>query len=122
MILKFEMPEKTKQRIKTFTDKLKTNPDIFEIFEGKDVQIFYYKDGIQFMNCFVAGFTTKGECFCLGRDGKAYHITRAQMQVPNLTVADVEYHLLLQSFTDQFRPEDEDLYIESEEEDDDDYN
>jgi len=99
MIMKFEMPEKTKRKIKKYTEKLKSNPDIFEIFEGDDVQIYYYKDGLQFINCFVAGFTAAGECFALGRDGKGYHITKAQMQFPGLSVADIECGLLLESFT-----------------------
>lgn len=109
MILKFEMPEKTKQKIKAFTDKLKANPDIVEIFEGDDVQIFYYKDGIQFLNCFVAGFTEQSNCFCMGRDSKAYHITKAQMQVPGLTVADVEYHLLLEGMAGHFEQDDDEF-------------
>ncbi|MFA5407664.1 MAG: hypothetical protein WC343_02720 [Bacilli bacterium] len=108
MVLKFEIPEKTKRKIKAYKEKLKSNPDVFEIFDGDDVQIYYYKDGLQFINCFIAGFTASGDCFALGRDGKSYHITKAQMQFPGLSVEDIECGLLVESFASQVH--DDDLY------------
>ena len=81
-ILKFDPQIRVRRKIREFTEKLHENPDIDEIYGGENCCVYYYKDGLQLVPCYVAGFTIQQDCFCLGLDGKVHHIKRAYLQAP----------------------------------------
>lgn len=113
-ILKFDPQIRVRRKIREFTEKLHENPDIDEIFDGKNCCVYYYKDGLQLVPCHVAGFTAKQDCFCLGLDGREHHIRRAYLQFPPIEFFKLEDFVSEHDVMGSLFDEDEDDQINCE--------